>query len=203
MAAVGLLVLSGLLDVACGIVASRRLRGRVGAWWLVMQPFYAMLGTAAAYKALSELATRPFYWDKTSHGGVVVQGSPVSTVAGKSIARVGDKAHKLAARLRPWTGDKQAVEIDIALAQGQLQGWIDTQKGRALVVKPGSFNGKDLLLGWIQHLCLSLSGAPGDTLLRAALRADGVGVNRDEVALPRGQTDISPKEVFIGVKYSG
>lgn len=72
---------------------------------------------------------------------------------------------KLAARLRPWTGDKQAVEIDIALAQGQLQGWIDTQKGRALVVKPGSFNGKDLLLAWIQHLCLSLSSAPGDTLL--------------------------------------
>ncbi|MBL0499013.1 exodeoxyribonuclease V subunit gamma [Aeromonas caviae] len=76
---------------------------------------------------------------------------------------------KLAARLRPWVAaneaDKQAVEIDIALAQGQLQGWIDTQKGRALVVKPGSFNGKDLLLAWIQHLCLSLSSAPGDTLL--------------------------------------
>jgi uncharacterized Zn-binding protein involved in type VI secretion len=29
--------------------------------------------------------------DKTSHGGVVVQGSPVSTVDGKPIARVGDK----------------------------------------------------------------------------------------------------------------
>ncbi|MFM5820846.1 exodeoxyribonuclease V subunit gamma [Aeromonas sanarellii] len=76
---------------------------------------------------------------------------------------------KLAARLRPWVAaneaDKQAVEIDIALTQGQLQGWVDTQKGRALVVKPGSFNGKDLLLAWIQHLCLSLSGAPGDTLL--------------------------------------
>ncbi|ELI6445224.1 exodeoxyribonuclease V subunit gamma [Aeromonas salmonicida subsp. salmonicida] len=72
---------------------------------------------------------------------------------------------KLAERLRPWVSEKQAVEIDISLAQGQLQGWIDTQKGRLLVVKPGSFNGKDLLLGWIQHLCLSLSCAPGDTLL--------------------------------------
>lgn len=76
---------------------------------------------------------------------------------------------KLAARLRPWVAaneaDKQAVEIDISLTQGQLQGWIDTQKGRLLVIKPGSFNGKDLLLGWIQHLCLSLSDAPGDTLL--------------------------------------
>ncbi|HEA3085401.1 TPA: exodeoxyribonuclease V subunit gamma [Aeromonas dhakensis] len=76
---------------------------------------------------------------------------------------------KLAERLRPWVAaneaDKQAVEIDISLTQGQLQGWIDTQKGRLLVIKPGSFNGKDLLLGWIQHLCLSLSDAPGDTLL--------------------------------------
>ncbi|MCE9935818.1 exodeoxyribonuclease V subunit gamma [Aeromonas salmonicida] len=72
---------------------------------------------------------------------------------------------KLAERLRPWVSEKQAVEIDISLALGQLQGWIDTQKGRLLVVKPGSFNGKDLLLGWIQHLCLSLSDAPGDTLL--------------------------------------
>ncbi|WP_421189575.1 exodeoxyribonuclease V subunit gamma [Aeromonas enteropelogenes] len=76
---------------------------------------------------------------------------------------------KLADRLRPWVAaneaDKQAVEIDISLTQGQLQGWIDTQKGRLLVIKPGSFNGKDLLLGWIQHLCLSLSCAPGDTLL--------------------------------------
>ncbi|PNO54489.1 exodeoxyribonuclease V subunit gamma [Aeromonas caviae] len=81
------------------------------------------------------------------------------------LEEIDDEMGKLAARLRPWTGDKQAVEIDIALAQGQLQGWIDTQKGRALVVKPGSFNGKDLLLAWIQHLCLSLSSAPGDTLL--------------------------------------
>lgn len=76
---------------------------------------------------------------------------------------------KLAERLRPWVAaneaEKQAVEVDIALAQGQLQGWIDTQKGRLLVIKPGSFNGKDLLLGWLQHLCLSLSDAPGDTLL--------------------------------------
>lgn len=71
---------------------------------------------------------------------------------------------KLADRLRPWVAanesEKQAVEIDISLTQGQLQGWLDTQKGRLLVVKPGSFNGKDLLLGWIQHLCLSLSCAP-------------------------------------------
>lgn len=66
--AVVLLVLSGLLDIVCGFIASRRLRGRVGVRWLPMQPFYNVLGTLAAYKALCELATRPFYWDKTTHG---------------------------------------------------------------------------------------------------------------------------------------
>lgn len=36
---------------------------------------------------------RPFIriGDKTSHGGVVIEGSPYSTVDGKPIARVGDK----------------------------------------------------------------------------------------------------------------
>jgi uncharacterized Zn-binding protein involved in type VI secretion len=29
--------------------------------------------------------------DKTDHGGVVIQGSPVSDAAGKAIARVGDQ----------------------------------------------------------------------------------------------------------------
>jgi uncharacterized Zn-binding protein involved in type VI secretion len=29
--------------------------------------------------------------DRTSHGGVVIQGSPESTVDGKAMARVGDK----------------------------------------------------------------------------------------------------------------
>jgi glycosyltransferase XagB len=29
---------------------------------------YFPLATLAAYKALAEAATRPFYWDKTKHG---------------------------------------------------------------------------------------------------------------------------------------
>lgn len=96
---------------------------------------------------------------------------------------------KLAARLRPWVAaseaDKQAVEIDISLTQGQLQGWIDTQKGRLLVVKPGSFNGKDLLLGWIQHLCLSLSDVPGDTLLFDAKQSLRLPVLAADEARPK------------------
>ncbi|MCH7372898.1 exodeoxyribonuclease V subunit gamma [Aeromonas sp. MR16] len=96
----------------------------------------------------------------------------------------------LAARLRPWIAgegedEKRAVEIDIALAQGQLQGWIDTQKGRALVIKPGSFNGKDLLLGWVQHLCLCLSDSPGDTLLFDAKQSWRLPVLPADEARPR------------------
>lgn len=95
---------------------------------------------------------------------------------------------KLAARLRPWlavdAGDKRAVEIDIALTQGQLQGWIDTQHGRALIVKPGSFNGKDLLLGWVQHLCLCLSKQPGETLLLDAKQGWRLPVLPAEEARP-------------------
>jgi exodeoxyribonuclease V gamma subunit len=97
---------------------------------------------------------------------------------------------KLAERVRPWVaGDdetqQQAVEIDIALTQGQLQGWIDTQKGRQLIIKPGSFNGKDLLLGWIQHLCLALSQAPGDTLLLDAKQGWRLPVLPADEARPR------------------
>ena len=36
-----------------------------------------------------------------------------------------------------------------------------------------------------------------------ALRADFVGANRDEVALPTGQTDISLKTIFMAMKYPG
>ena len=36
--------------------------------WVPTLHFYYPLGTLAAYKAFYELLTRPFYWDKTSHG---------------------------------------------------------------------------------------------------------------------------------------
>jgi hypothetical protein len=42
--------------------------------WLSLAPFgvtvlaYWLLISIAAYKALWQLATRPFYWEKTNHG---------------------------------------------------------------------------------------------------------------------------------------
>ncbi len=36
--------------------------------WVITMPLYFPLGAFAAYKALYELGTRPFFWDKTEHG---------------------------------------------------------------------------------------------------------------------------------------
>ncbi|MFS4439191.1 glycosyltransferase family 2 protein [Paracoccaceae bacterium GXU_MW_L88] len=36
--------------------------------WVFSLPFYWPLGALAGYKALFELFTKPFYWDKTEHG---------------------------------------------------------------------------------------------------------------------------------------
>jgi cellulose synthase/poly-beta-1,6-N-acetylglucosamine synthase-like glycosyltransferase len=48
--------------------------GRLRLWgWALTLPVYFPLGTLAAYRGLAELATRPFYWDKTAHG-VVLNG---------------------------------------------------------------------------------------------------------------------------------
>jgi hypothetical protein len=38
------------------------------ALWSPTLQLYFPLATLAMYKALFELVTRPFYWDKTSHG---------------------------------------------------------------------------------------------------------------------------------------
>jgi hypothetical protein len=36
--------------------------------WTISLPFYFILGTFAAYKALYEFVFSPFYWHKTEHG---------------------------------------------------------------------------------------------------------------------------------------
>jgi hypothetical protein len=50
------------------IAALRRTRHRLHWLWALTMPAYHPLATLAAYKALWELLTKPFYWDKTSHG---------------------------------------------------------------------------------------------------------------------------------------
>ena len=38
-------------------------------WWIPLMHLYFPLSAVACWKALGELVTRPFYWDKTAHGG--------------------------------------------------------------------------------------------------------------------------------------
>lgn len=56
------------LTIGFDIAGMRRTKHRLNPLWAVSLTFYHPLGTLAAYKALWELLTKPFYWDKTSHG---------------------------------------------------------------------------------------------------------------------------------------
>jgi hypothetical protein len=46
----------------------RRTRHGLSLLWVLTLKVYYPLASLAAYKGLMELATRPFYWDKTTHG---------------------------------------------------------------------------------------------------------------------------------------
>ncbi len=61
-------LLTAALDVAVSILALRRSGHRLSPLWVFTLYAYFPLAAFAAYKALWEVATRPFYWDKTSHG---------------------------------------------------------------------------------------------------------------------------------------
>jgi cellulose synthase/poly-beta-1,6-N-acetylglucosamine synthase-like glycosyltransferase len=56
------------LTIAAGLYAVRAPGHRHLLPWVPSLHFYFPLGCIAAYKALWELVTAPFYWDKTEHG---------------------------------------------------------------------------------------------------------------------------------------
>jgi hypothetical protein len=49
----------------------------------LLNPFYWILHSIAAYKALGQLFTRPFYWEKTQHG--LSRMAPVTAGAATSV----------------------------------------------------------------------------------------------------------------------
>ena len=61
-------LLSDAVNLAIGMIGLRRSGQRIGLLWVVTTKLYYPLASLSAYKALIELATRPFYWDKTTHG---------------------------------------------------------------------------------------------------------------------------------------
>ena len=60
--------LSELANLAIGVIGLGRTRHGLSPWWVPTMKLYFPLASIAAYKALVELITRPFYWDKTTHG---------------------------------------------------------------------------------------------------------------------------------------
>lgn len=67
-ALVGLFLLAEALSITLGLVALRRSGHRLSPLWVPTLHLYHPLAALAAYKALAEMITRPFYWDKTRHG---------------------------------------------------------------------------------------------------------------------------------------
>ena len=57
-----------VLNVFLGVIGLRRSGQDLSALWVLTLTFYFPLQALAAYKALWELLTCPFYWDKTAHG---------------------------------------------------------------------------------------------------------------------------------------
>ena len=60
--------LSEMTNLAIGLIGLRRSHHQLSLWWVPTMKLYFPLASLAAYKALVELATKPFYWDKTTHG---------------------------------------------------------------------------------------------------------------------------------------
>ncbi|MEL7165570.1 MAG: glycosyltransferase [Pseudomonadota bacterium] len=63
-----LFVASGVLNLLINALAVSGPRHRHLMPWVLTMPFYFPLAAFASYKALFELVTAPFFWDKTRHG---------------------------------------------------------------------------------------------------------------------------------------
>ena len=86
---------AGLTAMTVLFIASEILTLGVAAWavrgrahrhlmlWLPMLNLYFPLGALAAWKAIYEVAVRPFYWDKTAHGLFDVPQQPLHHPADK------------------------------------------------------------------------------------------------------------------------
>lgn len=64
-----LLLLAQTLFLASSVLAANRPGLRHLIPWAITLNFYYALATVAVYKALLEIALRPFWWDKTDHDG--------------------------------------------------------------------------------------------------------------------------------------
>jgi glycosyltransferase XagB len=68
LAIFGIYILTEAVLLVVGVMALRLTPNKVNPLWVPTLHFYFPLGALASYKAAWELVTRPFWWDKTSHG---------------------------------------------------------------------------------------------------------------------------------------
>lgn len=62
------MLLTAALSILFDVAGMSRTQHGLNPLWALTLTLYHPLATLAAYKALWELMTKPFYWDKTSHG---------------------------------------------------------------------------------------------------------------------------------------
>lgn len=61
-------VVCELVNLAIGVIGLARTRHGLNPLWVATMALYFGLACFAAYKAIYEIATKPFFWDKTRHG---------------------------------------------------------------------------------------------------------------------------------------
>lgn len=69
-------LLAEMINILIGALAVWAPERRFLMLWLPLMPLYYPLGVIAAYKALWELVSDPFYWDKTQHGHAMEEEQP-------------------------------------------------------------------------------------------------------------------------------
>jgi glycosyltransferase XagB len=62
------MLITMFFSIGFDIEGLRRTHHKMNRLWVIGLTIYHPLATFAAYKALWEMLTKPFYWDKTSHG---------------------------------------------------------------------------------------------------------------------------------------
>jgi cellulose synthase/poly-beta-1,6-N-acetylglucosamine synthase-like glycosyltransferase len=65
---VALFLLCEAVNLAVALRGRQRSGQPVAVWWAPLMHLYFPLATLAAFKALWEVGTRPYFWDKTAHG---------------------------------------------------------------------------------------------------------------------------------------
>jgi glycosyltransferase XagB len=65
---IALYLMTEAINIAVNIMGLRQTRHNLSWIWALSLHLYFPLGALASYKAAVEMVTKPFYWDKTSHG---------------------------------------------------------------------------------------------------------------------------------------